>query len=273
MLTICIILFFPFSVNILRLIYAFIRQIIICKGAEQSMNNIPWIGKTDTPRLISGPNGEGSSDIMKESSAAIAAETNSILFRKEFILPAQPVRADVCVCGLGFYHLTLDGCKVGDEVLTPFETAYRKRVLYDITDLLTPGAHVIGVELGNGRYSTPNKYWDWRSGWHGDPCLMLKLHIRYADGHEETIATCSDWKCAYGPFTRNCYYDGEVFDAHLLQPGWDNALPVAAPGGVIEENTFHHIRKMRTLKPAPSIATTRKSTGCTTSSSERRNPR
>ena len=226
------------------------------------MDAVSWIGKTDTPRLSWGVNGEGYSESLNAARNAVTPENKSILFRKTVTVGERLLSATVCVCGLGFYEMYVNGQRVGDFVLTPLETDYRKRVLYDeydVTALLQSGENALGVELGNARYSPQKKYWDWRAAWHGDPCLALRLRLRYEGGREETVETDSSWKCAYGPLVKNCFYDGEVYDARAEQPGWNccgfddshwrQALPVAAPGGRLERNTYFHIQKHRTLKP------------------------
>ncbi len=226
------------------------------------MDNIKWIGKTNTPRLEWGYNGEGYQDVHDDAVKRISPERKSILFRKELEINGTLQNAILSVCGLGFYQLYINGGKVGDYVLTPLETAYRKRVLYDeydVTHLLTGGVNALGVELGNGRYSSPKKYWGWRAAWYGDPCLALRLTLVYTDGRQETIETDRDWKCDYGAILKNCYYDGETYDANREQAGWStagfndskwqNALTVEAPSASVQKNTFFHLKKHRTLKP------------------------
>ena len=44
-------------------------------------------------------------------------------------------KATIKICGLGFYHLYIDGVKVGNYSLSPLETAYRKLALYDEFDI------------------------------------------------------------------------------------------------------------------------------------------
>ncbi|MBR6794260.1 MAG: family 78 glycoside hydrolase catalytic domain [Clostridia bacterium] len=227
------------------------------------MNDIKWIGRTDTPRLEWGYNGEGYQKLHDDALKRITPEKRSILFRKELTVNGTLQSAVLSVCGLGFYHLRINGKKVGDYVLTPLETAYRKRVLYDeydVTDMLIGGVNAVGVELGNGRYSSPKKYWGWRAAWYGDPCLALRLTLVYTDGRRETLETDRDWKCAYGPILKNCYYDGETYDANREQEGWStagfddsgwqNALTVAAPCTSLQKNTYFHLKKHRTLKPS-----------------------
>ena len=59
----------------------------------------------------------------------------------------------VSACGL--YELVLNGERVGDFVLAPGHTDYRKRVqcqTYDVTALLKNGENVITAELADGWY-------------------------------------------------------------------------------------------------------------------------
>ena len=54
--------------------------------------------------------------------------------------------------------ITLNGKKVGDEVLGPPFSDSSKRVIYvthDITPLVSQGENVLGVTLGNGYFSPP----------------------------------------------------------------------------------------------------------------------
>ena len=116
------------------------------------------------PRLPFGENGEGWGEIVEESLQKIDTESSSVTFRKEYVIEKSPQKAIIKICGLGFYHLYIDGKKVGNYSLSPLETAYRKLALYDefdVTSLLSAGTHTIAVELGNARFSTPKKYWGW----------------------------------------------------------------------------------------------------------------
>lgn len=62
--------------------------------------------------------------------------------RTEFETGKEPIRqATLYVSGLGMYEAFINGQKVGDDVLAPAPTDYRKTVLYnayDVTSLLSP---------------------------------------------------------------------------------------------------------------------------------------
>ena len=73
--------------------------------------------------------------------------------RKAFALPAGVKSARLYVTALGLYECSINGQRVGDDVLTPGWTDYAKRVryqTYDVTDLLSSGDNVIGAILGDG---------------------------------------------------------------------------------------------------------------------------
>ena len=56
---------------------------------------------------------------------------------------------------LGLYELRINGRRVGDHVLAPDWTDYRKRVryqVYDVASLLKPGDNALAALLGNGWY-------------------------------------------------------------------------------------------------------------------------
>ena len=226
------------------------------------MENVKWIGKTDTERLWWDQDGKDIEKILEQGEGKITVEGRSVLFRKEFVLKNNIVSAKVCICGLGLYNFKFNGKKVNQNVLAPLETSFRKRVLYDeydVTKAVVSGNNAIGVELGNGRYSTPKKFWGWRAAWHGDPCLALRLCVSYGDGSEDIIETDNTWKTEFGAVVENCFYDGEHYDARLEKAGfsavgfddsmWENALLVASPCETIEKNDYFHIKKHRTLKP------------------------
>ncbi|MBQ2240959.1 MAG: family 78 glycoside hydrolase catalytic domain [Clostridia bacterium] len=226
------------------------------------MTNENWIARRDMPRLPFGENGEGWGEIVEESLQKIDTESSSVTFRKEYVIEKSPQKAIIKICGLGFYHLYIDGKKVGNYSLSPLETAYRKLALYDefdVTSLLSAGTHTVAVELGNARFSTPKKYWGWRAAYYGDPCLAFEMSIKFADGTSAEYACDSSWKCSHGATTHNCYYDGERFDARLEQSGWkcngfddsawQNALCIESPSRRLEKNEYFHITKRAELDP------------------------
>ena len=74
-------------------------------------------------------------------------------FRRPFRLAAPPVSARLYISGIGYCEAFLNGEKIGDRLLDPGWTDYRRRVLYsvyDITPYLREGENVLGVELAEG---------------------------------------------------------------------------------------------------------------------------
>lgn len=157
------------------------------------------------------------------------------LFRKEFSVSKTVVSARLYISGLGYYEAYINGKKIGDNVLGPGWTTYRKQVLYsvyDIAPLLSKGRNAAGVMLGNGWWNPlPIKFfgrWDLREYQQtGRPCVKAEIRIQYMDHSIEIIPTDGSWQVAPGPVVRNNVYIGEHYDARLEQPGWNtrNAAP------------------------------------------------
>src|SRR5215208_3467052 len=88
--------------------------------------------------------------------AAASADGPLPVFRRMFHVNRVPQRATMAICGLGQFELRVNGDKVGDDVMEPAWSNYRKSCLYvvhDITKYLRAGENVIAVMLGNGMYN------------------------------------------------------------------------------------------------------------------------
>jgi len=152
------------------------------------------------------------------------------LIRKEFTAGRKISSARLYITGLGYYEAYLNGNKIGDHVLDPGFTTYRKQVLYsvyDVTSQLKKGKNVAGIMLGSGWYNPlPLRLFgriDLRKYQQtGRPCVKAEMHIRYDDGSSEIIATDQSWVTAPGPVVRNNVYLGEKYDARMEQKNWSS---------------------------------------------------
>lgn len=145
--------------------------------------------------------------------------------RKEFKVARPVSRATLYVTAQGFVEMHLNGKRVGDEFFTPGWTDYRKRIYYrtyDVTAMLSEGANAIGAILGDGWFRGnisirgQNQY--------GDKLRLLsQLHIDYADGSSEVVASGPDWKAAFGPIIVSDMQEGETYDARKEMSGWSGA--------------------------------------------------
>ncbi|HMD62046.1 MAG TPA: family 78 glycoside hydrolase catalytic domain [Opitutaceae bacterium] len=183
--------------------------------------------------------------------------------RKEFPVAKNIARASVCYSGLGWSELYVNGSRIGDEVLSPALSDYRKRVFYvtrDVSSALRLGTNAIGVVLGNGRFFAP-RLTDPKTETYGAPKLLLQLHIDYEDGSSEDVVTDETWRLsADGPIVANNEYDGDEYDARREFAGWDrpgfrdaswrDAELVEAPGGVMSAPMIDPIRVTGVIKPA-----------------------
>ena len=169
----------------------------------------------------------------------------TIQLRKEFALEKEIKRAVVYVCGLGQFELRLNGRKVGENVLEPGWTDYRKTCLYsayDVTGQLARGRNAIGLMLGNGMYNVPGGRYTKFTGSFGPPKVILQLHVEHADGTSTVVTSDDSWAWALSPVVFSCVYGGEDYDARKEMPGWDTpgfsqsaawkkAVEMPGPGG------------------------------------------
>ena len=187
-----------------------------------------------------------------------SADIASPLFRAEF--SAKNVKkAEITICGLGFFELYLNGKKVSDDLLVPSFSQYSYRDLsehykirqdkmsyrtyalqYDITDYLLDGDNAIGVQLGNGWYKLCDVC-DGNPTWHpyGDPKLCYKINIIYNDNTTAEIFSDESVKYSNSEITFNNIYGGERHDYSLAKVGfssvgyndsdWNNSVVISAP--------------------------------------------
>lgn len=194
----------------------------------------------------------------------------SPLFRKEFRVEKEIKHAHAFVTACGYYEIYLNGKKVGDHVLDPGITNYRKTILYstfDVTENLKKGSNVIGAILGNGAYNmkkVDNRYsWGNKEGSLGKPCFIMQVNIIFNDGSTSTIRTDDSWHYASGPITFNNIYGGEDYDARKEVKGWasnefedgdwDNVVYAKNPGGKLKSQLMPPVKVSNTIQPIAEI--------------------
>jgi alpha-L-rhamnosidase len=146
--------------------------------------------------------------------------------RKTFAITKPLKRAVIFASALGVYELHLNGKAVGNDVLSPGWTDYRKRVHYfgyDVTSQARPGENVLGAILGDGWYAGYLAFSGKRHYYGDKPRLIVQMRLDYEDGTTETIGTDPSWKAAYGPIREGDLLMGSLYDAQKEMPGWDTA--------------------------------------------------
>ncbi|MBA4054610.1 MAG: alpha-L-rhamnosidase, partial [Marivirga sp.] len=189
------------------------------------------------------------------------------LFRKELSLKKKISKARLYIAGVGYYEAYLNGRKISDHVLDPGWTPHKKEVLYvvhDITSALKQGTNVTAIMLGNGWWNPlPLRLFgrfnlrDFQQT--GRPCVKAEIHIQYADGSSEILATDETWRTTPGPIIRNNVYLGEHYDARLelknwnmvntAKTPWKTAVQVQGPSGELHVQMQPPIRITKIVKP------------------------
>lgn len=185
-------------------------------------------------------------------------------FRRQFRSPSAVRRATVYISGLGLYELYINGKRIGDQVLAPAATDYRKSVLYntfDVTGEVKAGENAIAAVLGNGRFFTMRQnYKTQKHNTFGYPKMLLQLEIEYVNGQKEMIVSDENWMLNVdGPIRTNNEYDGEEYDATKEFNGWNNTgfneakwikpQLVQAPDGQLQAQLNDHMKIMQTIQP------------------------
>jgi alpha-L-rhamnosidase len=163
--------------------------------------------------------GENQTLVLPEEAAA------SRYLRKTFEVKPGVRHAVLYATALGLYEARINGRRVGDHVLAPDWTDYRKRIryqAYDVTAMLEHGRNAMGALLADG----------WYSGHIGNggyqyfgkvPAFLAQLEVTYEDGSTERIGTDETWKTHRSPILSSDFMLGESHDARLEVKGWDKA--------------------------------------------------
>jgi beta-glucosidase-like glycosyl hydrolase len=170
---------------------------------------------------------EWDAQMVGPSQGTPAGDARSPLIRGRFDLPdSEVVRARLYVTAHGLVEPWLNGARVGDHELTPGWTAYESRLRYatfDVTELVAPGANVLGAWLGDGWWRG-RLGWDGRSGIYGsDLGVLAQLEVDHVDGSRTTFASSTGWKAAPSPIESADLYDGESFDGTQYDASWSTA--------------------------------------------------
>lgn len=163
------------------------------------------------------------------------------IFKKSFSA-VKGEKAEIVICGLGFFKLFINGKKVSDDLLVPNATNYSKRDLYllnfpldsemshriycmkyDISDYLANGENTLAVMVGNGYYNQKERMAEGTVTF-GTPKLCY--FIEKESGSVISDETTLSYK---GFITNNNLYNGEKHDYNLLPANEDFAESAVIP--------------------------------------------
>ena len=234
--------------NLLAILFSLASLVI---QAQDYFGGAQWIGAItrEQAHIPEGRHYQGS--VLKETKALWAkADTlsrRSIILRRSF-KPWKAIRkAELRICGLGFYELTINNQKVGDSEFAPLWSDYDKSIfyqLYDVTDYLQQDYNEIRVLLGNGFYNEQGgRYHKLRISF-GPPTLRFFLYVIYEDGMRERLLSDENWEWSPSPIVFNSIYGGEDYDARIEPVEWKPVVIQKAPKGLLRKQIAEPVKLM-----------------------------
>ena len=225
--------------------------------ASAQIENARWIGAI-SKQEDKIPIGRWSNTVFKKDSFiqkwqdVDSLSARSIIVKKDFQAKGKIAKAEVDVCGLGHYELTINGKKVGDSEFAPLWSEYDKTVYYnryDVTEWLQKGKNRMETLLGNGMFNVQrgSRYSKLQQSF-GPPQLLLRLVITYANGKQQVIESDDSWQWRLSPITFNSIYGGESYDASLECPKgkdvWKPVVNTEGPKGTLRLQTAPPVKIM-----------------------------
>ena len=173
-------------------------------------------------------------------------------FRKTFAVKQPVKRARLYITACGLYEARLGGKKIGDFVMAPGYTDYRKRVqyqTYDVTELLRAGENELTVQLADGWYrgscganGIVNQYGT-------ETKLFSQLEITLADSSVQTVVSDESWEWSNdGPIRFADNKDGEIVEA-FRTPLWLGKAKLTKHKVIPTASNNVPVREHEQLKP------------------------
>ncbi len=137
------------------------------------------------------------------------------VFRKRFNKAKEIKKATMKITSLGCYYATLNGDRIGDFILAPGWTYYKRAQMqtYDITSQIKE-KNEIRVTLSQGWFNGRINIRTRMELPDICPSLICEIEIIYKNGSKEYIYSDNSWECALSKITFSDIYDGESYDAN-----------------------------------------------------------
>lgn len=168
--------------------------------------------------------------LLNDENITYKTRVNARYLRTEFEMQNKEIeKAKAYIAVVGYYELYVNGIHQDNEhVLKPVQTDTRKSIIYNVLDVTeamrkSKDKGCIGIILGNGR-AVPMRYSKHsKCPFFGFPKCRIDIIITYNDGTTQHISSNEKtWHAtANGPIRSNNEYDGEVYDARMEMPGWN----------------------------------------------------
>lgn len=163
----------------------------------------------------------------------------SPLFRRSFQIDKPINSAYLEICGLGFFHVYVNGIRVNTEEMIPAFTNYTSifghhttypvfeeraefrtgYLTYDLTPYLTQGENVLGVHLGNGWYHQTRRTAEGDFVF-GFPKLHYELTITQQNGSQILLESDDKTLWTESEIIENNLFYGETHDLRRRKADW-----------------------------------------------------
>ncbi|MBL1225892.1 family 78 glycoside hydrolase catalytic domain [Enterococcus sp. BWR-S5] len=209
---------------------------------SQGLEKAEWITRLDHP-------------IAKEGT--YFRDNPTIILTKVIRLEAEIKQAWIDICGLGYYTLSINGKRVGNDYLNNDLSNYDKVVYYDtyeISEYLMVGENTLAVELGNGWYNPApinilGKYNVRKQLSIGKPCLIAVIDLEDVEERRWQIATDTTWESSYGSILMNNVYVGERMTDCLDESRRGKTVKIIGPSGRLTAGFIPKIQRVKKREP------------------------
>lgn len=173
------------------------------------------------------------------------------ILSKTFQLDDIPQEAFLYVTAYGIYEASINGHRVGDQLLAPGWTSYHNRLLfqtYDVAPLLRPGNNEIQVTLGNGWWRG-NLGRPPRRDLYGERLGLLAQLEGLVNGKEFVVKTNTSWTAVESTIVANDLYNGQRVDLTSRKPRTSSVTVTECSRDILEPQKAPPVRVIDEIDP------------------------
>ena len=161
-------------------------------------------------------------------------------------------RARIYATACGIYEGCLNGKRIGNFILAPGHTDYRKRIqyqTYDVTNLLLDGENEMTFQLADGWYRGSCGAWGLKNQYGAETKLLVQLELTHKDGSMTTVCTDGSWQWSNDGAIRFAdNKDGEKVDANRV-PFYSGMAKITSCDVVPSASNNVPVTEHETFKP------------------------